>query len=74
MLLNRKSGFAVLSLLLAALSMLAQSEELAPFTSDGCSALVVLRICRPHSDGGMASPIRGATKNSRLKSLKRLKG
>ncbi|MDO8270919.1 MAG: hypothetical protein Q7U82_03230 [Gammaproteobacteria bacterium] len=31
-------GFLLLGVLLAMLPMLAQSEELAPFTSDGCSA------------------------------------
>lgn len=40
-LINRKPGLAVLGLLLAALPMLpmhSQGGELAPFTSDGCSA------------------------------------
>lgn len=38
MLLNRMPGFLLLGALLAMLPVLAQSEELAPFTSDGCSA------------------------------------
>jgi len=36
--LNRMPGFVVLGLLLAMLPMFSQGEELAPFTSDGCSA------------------------------------